>query len=208
MLRGWSHVVGFVAMVALGSAVVAVADASAGQRWVLAVWLGGMSTMFGVSALYHRGRWRPATWRALQRLDHSAIFLAIAGTYTPVAAFCLDGWYRPAVLGTVWGASTVGIATRWMPVNLPRWLFGTIYVMVGWSMLLALPGLLRGAGGVGFGLLLAGGMAYTLGAVVFAAKRPDPWPKVFGFHEVFHACTLVGAGLHMAAIAFAVLPRL
>jgi hemolysin III len=134
------------------------------------------------------------------------IFLAIAGAYTPVAAIGLDGWQRPAVLATVWVGAAVGMLLEWLPFTTPRALFTAIYVVVGWSAALALPQLLDGLGGLGFGLVLGGGVAYTLGAVVYATKRPDPWPRVFGFHEVFHACTVVGAGCHLAAIAFVVVP--
>jgi hemolysin III len=208
LLRGWSHVVGFTAIAALGAVVVAVAEASAAQRLLLTVYLVGVLAMFGVSALYHRIRWSAAVRSRMQRLDHSTIFLAIAGTYTPIAAVCLNSWYRPAVLATVWGGAVVGIALQWLPIHVPRAAFTAVYVIVGWSMALALPQLFRGIGGLGFGLVLGGGMAYTLGAVVYAMKRPDPWPQVFGFHEVFHAFTVAGAGLHLAAIAFAVLPRM
>jgi hemolysin III len=208
LLRGWSHVVGFAAVAALGGVTIAVADASAGQRLLLVIYLFGVLSMFGVSALYHRGRWQPAALRRMQRLDHSTIFLAIAGSYTPIAATCLAGWHRPAVLATVWGGAAFGISLQWLPVKVPRALFTAVYVIVGWSMGLALPQLFRGIGGLGFGLVLGGGLAYTLGAVIYATKRPDPWPRVFGFHEVFHMLTVAGAGLHLSAIAFAVLPRL
>jgi hemolysin III len=183
------------------------ADVSSRQRWWLIVYVLGVLTMFTVSALYHRIRWQERSLGLMRRLDHSTIFLAIAGTYTPIAAIGLQGWHRPAVLATVWGGAAVGVALQWLPVRVPRWLFTAVYVIVGWSMALALPQLWRGVGGTGFGLVLAGGLMYTAGAVVYAAKRPDPWPSTFGFHEVFHACTVVAAGLHLAAVAFAVVPR-
>lgn len=208
LLRGWSHVVAAITIAALGGTIIGVANASVGQRMLLAVYVLGVLAMFAVSAAYHRLRWSPVAYRTMQRLDHSTIFLAIAGTYTPIAAVCLRGWFRPAVLATVWGGAVVGITLQWIPRQLPRRLFAAVYVVVGWSMLLALPQLFVGIGGLGFGLVLGGGLAFTCGAVIYASKRPDPWPSVFGFHEVFHACTVVGAGLHCAAIAFAVLPRM
>lgn len=208
MLRGWSHVVAFIAIATLGAILVAVSDTSASERWWITVYVAGTLAMFGVSSLYHRVRWRPTAMRVMSRLDHSTIFLAIAGAYTPVAIVALDGWHRPAVLAAVWGGTIVGVLLEWLPVHVPRWLFTSIYVIVGWSAVLALPQLFRGLGPTGFILLLGGGILYTVGAVVYATKRPDPWPQVFGFHEVFHAFTLGGAGCHLAVISFAVIPRM
>jgi hemolysin III len=193
-------------MAVLGTAVIAVAE-GAGTRAVLAVYVAGVCTMLGVSATYHRFRWDERALRVMRRLDHSAIFLAIAGTYTPVAALCLSGWVRPGLLATVWAAALAGIALQWLPKRPHRAVFAALYIGVGWLALLALPQLFHGLGPVGFGLVLAGGIVYTLGAVVYACRRPDPWPRVFGFHEVFHALTLVAAGLQLAAIAFTVVPQ-
>jgi hemolysin III len=208
LLRGWSHVAAFTALAALGFTMIGVARATPAQRGLLTVYVLGVLAMFGVSALYHRFRWPPATHAVMRRLDHSTIFLAIAGSYTPISAVCLSGWFRPAVLATVWGGALVGIALQWLPVVVPRALFTAVYVVVGWSMALALPQLFHGMGALGFSLVLAGGVMYTLGAVVYAAKLPDPWPRVFGFHEVFHLCTVIAAGLHLAAMAFVVVPKL
>jgi hemolysin III len=197
-----------VAVAVLGVLVIALADASAGHRALLVIYTAGTLAMFGVSALYHRVCWQPRAHAVMSRLDHSTIFLAIAGAYTPVAAIGLDGWHRTAVLATVWAGAAVGVLLEWLPFTTPRALFTAVYVVVGWSAALALPQLFAGLGGVGFGLVLGGGVAYTLGAVVYATKRPDPWPRVFGFHEVFHAFTVVGAGCHLAAIAFVVVPKM
>lgn len=190
----------------LGGLLLAISAASPPERLLLAVYVGGTLTMFGVSALYHRVHWSPGTHSVMARLDHSAIFLAIAGAYTPVAAIGLEGWQRPLVLATVWTGALIGITLEWLPVQVPRAIFTTVYVVVGWSAALAMPQLLDGLGGAGFGLIVGGGLAYTLGAVVYAVRRPDPWPRVFGFHEVFHLFTVIGAGCHLAAIAFVVVP--
>ena len=208
LLRGWSHVVAFASVAVLGVLMVVLAEASAGERTLLVIYTAGTLAMFGVSALYHRVPWQPRAHSVMKRLDHSTIFLAIAGAYTPIAAIALDGWHRPAVLATVWGGAVVGVLLEWLPFATPRALFTAIYVIVGWSAALALPQLFSGLGGVGFGLVLGGGVAYTLGAVVYGTKRPDPGPRVFGFHEVFHAFTVVGAGCHLAAIAFVVVPKM
>ena len=142
----------------------------------------------------------------MRRLDHSAIFLAIAGAYTPIMAVALDGWQKGVVLCAAWGGAIVGMTLEWLPFEVPRPLFTAVYVIVGWSAAVAFPQLYRHLGGAGFGLVLGGGLLYTLGAVVYALKRPNPWPRVFGFHEIFHLFTIAGAGCHLAAIAFYVVP--
>ncbi len=204
LLRGWSHVVGFVAAASLGGVLIGLSPGAAARTAVI-IYVGGLCTMLGVSALYHRLSWSPSQLAFMRRLDHSTIFLAIAGSYTPIAALTLDGWHRPAVLATVWGGTAVGMALQWLPITLPRWASTAIYAIVGWAAVIALPELWSGLGPLGFSLMLGGGLAYTVGAVVYALKRPDPWPTVFGFHEVFHLFTLIGAGLHLATIGFTVL---
>lgn len=206
LLRGWSHVIAFATVAVLGTVMVALASASSGERALLLVYLTGTLLMFGVSSLYHRFQWQPGALAVIRRLDHSMIFMAIAGAYTPVAVMALHAWQRPALLATVWGGTIVGLALEWMPFHVPRPLFTAIYVIVGWSAAIALPQLYTGLGPTGFGLILGGGLLYTFGAVVYALKRPDPWPAVFGFHEVFHLFTVAGAGCHLATIAFAVVP--
>lgn len=208
LLRGWSHVVGSAAIAVLGTVMVATADGTAAQHLWLTVYVLGTLAMFLVSALYHRRTWQPAALARWRRLDHSTIFLAIAGAYTPIATTCLHGWARPTVLIMAWVGAAIGISLQWLPVHVPRWLFTAVYVVVGWSMAIALPQLHRGIGATGFWVVLAGGLAYTIGALVYAAKWPNPSPRVFGFHEVFHVCTVVGAGLHLAAIALIVVPKL
>jgi hemolysin III len=206
LLRGWSHAVAFIVVAVLGVVLLATADASASRRVWLAIYVAGTLTMFGVSALYHRGRWQPRARAAMRRLDHSAIFLAIAGAYTPIMAVTLDGWRKPVVLFTVWGGAIVGLVLEWLPMRVPRPVFTAIYVIVGWSAALAFGQLADRLGAGGFLLMLGGGLLYTIGAVIYAVKRPDRWPAVFGFHEVFHAFTVAGAGCHLAAIAFYVVP--
>lgn len=207
LLRGWSHLVSFPVMLVGGGALLWFADLSIGRRTTLAVYVFGTATMFGVSALYHRVRWRPRAKRLMQRIDHSAIFLAIAGGYTPVAMLCLDGPARWIVIGGVWAGAVLGIALHWLP-RVPRFWHGASYIIVSWAAVVTLPALWRGMGGLGFGLILAGGVCYTIGAIALATKRPDPWPRVFGFHEIFHAFTVIAAGLQYAAIAGVVAPRL
>jgi hemolysin III len=206
VLRGWSHVVAFAACSVLVVIVVLSADGVT-ARLALTAYGTGILAMLGVSSLYHRGRWGERAHAIMSRLDHSAIYLAIAGTYTPVAILTLDGWTRVAILVIAWSGAIVGSSLIWAPLRVPRALFTALYVVVGWAALVALPQLFSGLGGTGFGLVIGGGVAYTVGAVVYGLRRPDPWPRVFGFHEVFHACTLVGVGTHMAAIGLVVVPR-
>ena len=207
LLRGWLHVVAFTAVAVLGTITVGTADTSGSQRAWLIIYLVGTLAMLGVSSLYHRVPWSPSKRAVIRKLDHSTIFLAIAGAYTPVMAVALHGWQLPAVLITAWGGAAVGIALQWIPLHVPRAAFTAVYVVVGWCSSLAFGQLLHHLGGLGFGLLLGGGCLYTLGAVVYAAKWPDPWPRVFGFHEVFHLFTIAGAGCHLATIAFVVVPK-
>lgn len=207
LLRGWMHLVSFPVWVALGLTMVAVANAPSIGTLLLMVYVIGTGTMFGVSAMYHRGRWQPQARLLMQKLDRSAIFLAIAGGYTPIAWVCLDGWVRTAVLATAWLGAIAGIMLHWVP-NVPKALRGASYMVVSWAALLVFPQLASGLGAVGFSLLIAGGLCYTVGAISLATRWPNPWPQVFGFHEVFHAFTVVAAGLQFAAISYAVIPQL
>ena len=207
LLRGWAHVVSFPLMVVAGAAMLVFAHATRPHRLLLAVYVGGTATMFLASALYHRGRWTPAVRLRMQKLDRSAIFLAIAGGYTPIAFVCLDGWVRVAVIATAWAGAAVGIALHWIP-SVPRSLRGASYIVISWIAVFTFPQLVRGLGTTGFVLVLTGGICYTVGAIALATRWPDPWPRVFGFHEVFHAFTVVASALQFVAIATVVVPRL
>ncbi len=198
LLRGWSHVGALVVAAALGGVEIGLSPGN-GARAAVIIYVIGLCTMLGVSSLYHRLRWQPVALSRMRRLDHSTIFLAIAGSYTPIAAL--------AVLATVWGGAIVGMTLQWLPIDVPRWAGTAVYAVVGWAALINMPALYHGLGPVGFGLMMGGGVAYTAGAVVYALKKPDPWPTVFGYHEVFHAFTVIGAGLHIATIGLVVLPR-
>jgi len=133
--------------------------------------------------------------------------VAIAGTYTAVAALCLNGWAEVLILVVVWVGAAIGITVRQCWLDAPKWAVAVPYVLVGWCAVLVIPQLLAGLGAAGFVLLLAGGIVYTLGALVYARRRPDPFPSVFGYHEVFHACTVAAAALHFIAIAAFAVPR-
>ena len=177
------------------------------SKTVLSVYVAGMLAMFGTSAAFHRLRWSAPAWRRMRRADHSAIFVGIAGTCTAVAGLALTGWAEVLVLTLVWVGAAAGIALRQVWLDAPQWVVAIPYVVVGWCPIIVAPQLVHSLGWTGFALMMVVGAAYTAGAIVYAAKRPDPWPRVFGFHEVFHACTLVGAALFAYVVAFIALPR-
>jgi hemolysin III len=163
--------------------------------------------MFGASALYHRVSWRPSIQVWMRRLDHSMIFVFIAGTYTPVTVLSLDGVLPVVVLAIVWGGALAGVALKLVWITAPKGLVASVYVLLGWVGLALLPEVLRSAGVLPALLFVAGGVLYTAGAVVYVRRRPDPRPAVFGFHEVFHAFVIAAAAAHFIAIAVFVVPQ-
>lgn len=200
VLRGWLHVPAAL-LVAVGGSLLAANAANPGATAALAVYTLSMVTLFTVSAAFHRISWGPVGRRRMRRADHSTIFFGIAGTYTAVAVLALSGWAEVLVLALVWTGAAVGITVRQVWLELPKWAVAVPYVIVGWCALAVLPQLLSGLGGAGFTLLVAGGAAYSAGALVYARRRPDPFPGVFGYHEVFHTLTVLGASLHFATLA-------
>jgi len=206
LMRGWLHLGGLVAMLVAGPLLIARApDASATA--FLVVYVLSLIALFGVSASFHLVHWSPPARRRMRRADHSTIFVAIAGTYTAVGGLALTGWSRVLILTLVWAGAVLGVTLRQLWLDAPKWAVAVPYVVVGWSAVVVLPQLVRSLGGAGFALLLAGGACYTAGALVYALRRPDPRPTVFGYHEVFHAFTVVGAALHFAVILVYALPR-
>ena len=201
-LRGRLHLVGAVVLAA--SAPLLWQTASTGVlRLAVVVYLVGVTTMLATSAVYHVPDWSTATKQRLRRADHSAIFLGVAGTYTPIVLATLDGWLEVALLALVWTGAAAGIAVRNVFPNAPSWTRTAPYIALGWVGVIALPWIWGHAAGLAL-LVLAGGVAYTLGAVVYARRRPDPWPATFGYHELFHALTLVAIALHWVAVHQAV----
>jgi len=204
LLRGLLHLGAFVVAVGLAVALVLVAgrqDAPAFALYGFAV-----AGLFGVSALYHRGRWQPTVRARLQRADHSMIFVLIAGTYTPVCVYVLDGTLGAVLLAVVWTGALMAAALELRPTAAPRWAIVVLAISLGWVALPALPAVLGEVGWVATALIGLGGVFYTVGALIYARRRPDPFPAIFGYHEVFHALTIAGAAVHYAVIAFWVLP--
>jgi len=161
--------------------------------------------MFGASALYNRVNWS-LRWRPwIRRLDHSMIFLVIAGTYTPFGLLVLSGAWSWVVLAIVWSGVACAIALKVIWLDAPKWVAATLGIAIGWVGVVALPLILREIGPVGLGLLLAGGVLYTAGGIVYARRKPDPVPAVFGYHEVFHALVVLAVACQYATVAFFVL---
>jgi hemolysin III len=202
--RGLLHLWAFA--LAGGLTVVGLLAATPSTRAVVAVYGLGMTVMFGVSALYHRSPRNDWVRSHLRRLDHTAIYAAIAGTYAPVCLVGIGGADGGRVMAVVLAGAVVGVACAWSPWWWMRRTSMLLYVVVGWASVPALPVLADHVGVEATALIVAGGIAYTVGAVVLAVRRPNPWPDVFGYHEVFHACTVVAATLQLVAITTAVLP--
>jgi hemolysin III len=205
-LRGVSHTYAFFASLACGSALI-LAASDGRARVAAAIYAGAVSALFGTSALYHRVTWRPRARRWMRRLDHSMIFVLIAGTYTPVALVALHGHLARTILIVVWAGAFAGMIFKLAWIDAPKWLFAAVYIALGWVACAVFGELPAAIGWLGFAGLATGGLLYTVGAVVYASGRPDPSPTVFGYHEVFHALVIAAAALHYAVIAFAVLPR-
>jgi hemolysin III len=204
-LRGVFHEWGFYATLVLAAPLIASAE-SGRARVAAAIFAACVAGCFGASALYHRPTWSPRKRAWLARLDHAGVYLLIAGTYTPVALLVMSkGWSTP-ILAIVWGGAGAAILFKLFWVNSPKKLAAAIGLALGWVGVVAFSQLLK-VGAPGLVLLLAGGLLYTAGAVVYARRRPDPIPHIFGYHELFHVLTLAAAGCQYAAIAFFVLPR-
>ena len=197
-LRGRLHQAAFFASIPAGPVLLWVAPSPAARWGALVYWL-TLLAQFGASASYHRGSWGERAFGRMRALDHSAIFLLIAGTYTPMSLTILEGTSRVVVLAVVWAGAVAGIGTKLYRVDL-HVLSGILYVGLGWVAVAVLPAMARGLPRPAFVLVLAGGILYTLGALVLARKRPDPFPATFGYHEVWHAATVIAAACLYTAI--------
>ena len=199
-LRGWIHEVAFFVSVPAGVALVLLAR-SGTARAAAALYAFSLTAAFGSSAAYHRVGWSPDTLRRMKRLDHSMIFVLIAGSYTPVSVLVLDGAWSVVMLSVVWAGAAVGITLKLARIDGLHVTTGILYMGLGWLALVALPQLVRGMTLPQIALMVLGGLLYTAGAIVFATRRPDPRPATFGFHEVWHAFMVAAAACHFALIA-------
>ena len=206
LLRGWFH-----AGAALASLIFTIglvwASAYDPPRMVSMLIFGlSMIELYTVSAIYHIGRWQPRTHRVLRSLDHSNIFILIAGTYTPICFNVLYGWPRVGMLVAIWSLALAGVFVAIFKPNLPRWVGSMLYVGMGWVSLLAVPVIVQALDWAPLLLLVLGGILYTVGAVIYAMKWPNPFPRVFGFHEIFHLFVIAGSVVFAIVITVWVLP--
>ena len=209
-LRGWLHL-GTVPLALAGGIVLIALSPTTMTRVGSVVFTLSALLLFTVSAIYHTGTWSPRTWAFLRRFDHSNVFILIAGSYTPITLILLDGTQRVALLVTVWTAAILGVLFRVFWTDAPRWLYTPIYIAMGWAAVFFIPGFIDGAtsrlgSGMAIGVLVliaAGGVLYTLGGAVYGFKFPNPSPKYFGFHEVFHSFTVLAFAAHYVGISMA-----
>ena len=203
--RGSTHKYAFFVSLIAGAVLVIVApNDKAGLA--AAIYALSVSALFGTSALYHRVTWKPAARRWMRRLDHSMIFVLIAGTYTPLTLLILHGTLSHVVLAVVWGGAMIGVVLKLIWIDAPKWLISGVYLALGWVGVVTIPQMLSRAGVGAVALVVIGGLLYTVGAVIYAVRRPDPRPAVFGYHEIFHLLVIVAAATHYAAIAAYALP--
>lgn len=202
-LRGIIHLFAFPTAVIAGLLMVATGS-TLGIRLATVVFIVTAALLFGVSATYHRGKWSARRTLMLRRFDHANIFLIIAGTYTPLSVALLEKDDAAVLLTVCWAGALLGVAFRLLWTAAPRWLYVPAYIALGWVAILYMPQLYAGGGAAIIVLLVAGGIAYTLGAVVYALKRPNPSPTWFGFHEIFHSFTVIAFTCHFIAVWLAV----
>jgi hemolysin III len=195
--RGWLHAGTFPVAIAAGIVLIVLAHGVPG-KWAAAVFMATSLLLFGNSALYHRFNWKPKTKAVLKRIDHANILLLIAGTYTPLAVLALPTDKAIILLSIAWGGAILGILFRVFWLHAPRWLYVALYLALGWAAVMYIVDLVQ-ANVAMMVLVVVGGLLYSMGAVVYALKRPNPWPGHFGFHEIFHVCTVLAFMCHWTA---------
>ncbi len=209
-LRGWMHLA-TAPLTLAGGIVLVILSPDATTRWGSALFSASALVLFTVSAVYHTGSWSPRVWAFLRRFDHANIFVLIAGSYTPLTLILLEGHQRTLLLTTIWTSALLGVLFRVFWTDAPRWLHTPIYIAMGWVAIVFLPDFAQGAyerlgsniGTAVMVLIAAGGALYTLGGVVYGFQRPNPWPRWFGFHEVFHTFTILAFVTHYVGISMA-----
>ncbi len=198
-LRGWLHA-GMTPIALAAGLVLVVLTPTVPGRAAAAIYTVGLLILFGNSALYHTGPWDDRTRAIFRKLDHSNIFIFIAATYTPLTVQLLTGDSRTRLLIVIWACAVVGVLARVLWMSAPRWLYTALYIAMGWVALWWMPDMIRAGGWWVVGLVVAGGVIYTAGAIIYAIKRPNPAPRWYGFHEIFHSCTILAAICHYVAI--------
>ncbi|MBM4242838.1 MAG: hemolysin III family protein [Deltaproteobacteria bacterium] len=206
LLRGWSHAGAAVAALVTTVTLYALCGDDRPRALSMLVFGVSMILLYAVSATYHIGRWQPRTERILRALDHANIYVLIAGTFTPLCVNVLDGSFRTTMLTVMWSIAGAGVVLSVFTDHLPRWLTASLYVGMGWIGVVLLPSFAAHLPPPAVGLLLGGGVLYTVGAVIYALQRPDPCPQVFGYHEVFHLFVIGGSAAFAVAVWVFVLP--
>jgi hemolysin III len=204
LLRGVIHQVAFLVSLVVGTLLIVGAEGPR-RHVAAAVFAGSVALCFGASALYHRITWTPRLRLWMRRIDHAGIYVLISGTYTPIGLLVLSGSWRWTVLALVWAGAAVAIVLRFSWPDAPKWIAAATGLTLGWVSVVALPQIVARVDPAAVGLLLAGGLAYTAGAIVYVRRRPNPAPRVFGYHELFHALTILAAACQYVAIAFFVI---
>ncbi|GGO06413.1 PAQR family membrane homeostasis protein TrhA [Micromonospora parathelypteridis] len=204
-MRGWLHTYAFFVALVCGIVLCSIAASRPGWAPLVSCLIYSLTVcgLFGTSALYHRRVWSERGYQVMRRMDHSMIFVFIAGTYTPLCTMLLAPRPATVMLALVWGGALAGVAIKVVWPHAPRWVSAPLYLALGWVAVAMLPQILHGGGVAALVLLIAGGAMYSVGAVFYALRRPNPWPTIFGHHEFFHACTLLAALCHHIAIYFA-----
>ncbi len=205
-LRGYFHAGAAVVAALGGSYLVVLASDDRPRQLSMLVYGAGLTVLFAFSAVYHVHTWAPARRAILRRIDHANIFLLIAATYTPLATNVLSGWWRVGILGAVWGVALVGVGTAVAGVQLRRWVRAGLYVGTGWIAVAALGEISAALPWPAIGLIVTGGALYSVGALLYARKWPDPWPRVFGYHEIFHLLTIAAAVAFYVVVLVYLLP--
>ena len=206
LLRGWSHAGAAVAALATTVALYALCGDDRPRALSMLVFGFSMIVLYAVSATYHIGRWEPRTERILRAIDHANIYVLIAGTFTPLCVNVLDGSFRTTMLTVMWSIAGAGVVLSVFTDRLPRWLTASLYVGMGWIGVVLMPAFAAHLPWPALGLLLTGGLLYTVGAVIYALQRPDPYPQVFGYHEVFHLFVIGGSAAFVVTVWVFVLP--
>jgi len=208
-LRGWIHLLSSPLVLAAGIVLICLSPTAA-TRVGSSLYVASALLLFGISALYHRGTWSPKVWRVLNRFDHSNIFLFIAGSYTPFAVILLDGAAQWVMLSVAWTGALLGIAFKVFWPTAPRWTSAPVYIALGWAAVFFIPAFFDGAVALGLGigiaifvLIAVGGALYTMGGLVYGFQWPNPSPRVFGFHEIFHGFTIAAFAAHYVGVSLA-----
>jgi len=204
LLRGVLHQAAFAVSLVVGTLLIVGAD-GASRHVAAAVFAASVAACFGASALYHRVTWTPNLRRWMRHIDHAGIYLLIAGTYTPVCLLVLDGTWRIVVLAIVYAGAAAAVVLKFAWVDAPKWVAAALGLALGWTAVVALPQLATRLNPAAVALLGVGGLAYTAGAIIYARRRPNPMPMVFGYHELFHALTIAAVACQYVAIAFFVI---